>query len=289
MILVTGATGNLGKATIKSLVDKGISVTDIAALVRNETKAAELKAKGVQVVLGDYQDVDSLKKAFQGIDKLLLVSSSANITDRFKQHKNAIDAAKAVGVSHLVYTGFAMKNLHQSTMTADVAYHAYTAAYLKQSTLPYTVMNDTFYADFIPFLIGKNVLVEGVSIPAGDGKVPFLPLAEMAEALAVVLTTPGHENKEYTIAADTAFSFAEIAAMIAAITGKPIAYHQPEVSVYMVQLMQAGLSEEDAAYISRYAKAFAQGEFDTGRSDVEQLLGRSPVRLVDFLRSVYNK
>jgi NAD(P)H dehydrogenase (quinone) len=287
MILVTGATGNLGKATIKSLVEKGIAATDMAALVRDESKAAELKATGIQVKLGDYQDVDSLKSAFQGVDKLLLISSSAAIADRFEQHKNAIDAAKQMGVRHLVYTGFAMKDLTQSSMTADVHYHAATAAYLTQVTLPYTVMKNTFYADLIPLLIGKDVLTEGVSIPAGDGKIPFLPLAEMAEAVAVVLTTAGHENKEYVMAAETAFSFAEIADMLAASTGKMIGYHQPEVRVYIAQLVQAGLSEEDAAYIARYAKAFALGEFDVHKSDVKQLLGRSPVRLADFLRSVY--
>jgi NAD(P)H dehydrogenase (quinone) len=150
-------------------------------------------------------------------------------------------------------------------------------------------MHNTFYADLIPFLIGKDVLEEGVSIPAGDGKIPFLPLAEMAEALAVVLTTPGHENKEYVMAAEAAFSFAEIADMLAASTGKKIAYHQPEVRLYIAQLIQAGLSKDDAAYIARYAKAFAHGEFDTNKSDVKQLLGRSPVRLEDFLRSVYTK
>jgi NAD(P)H dehydrogenase (quinone) len=289
MILVTGATGNLGKSTIKSLLAKGIDATDIAALVRDESKAAELKSTGIQVRLGDYQDVDSLKSAFQGVDKLLLISSSAAIADRFEQHKNAIDAAKETGVRHLVYTGFAMKDLNQSFMTADVQYHAYTVAYLKQATLPYTVMHNTFYADLIPLLIGKDVLEEGVSIPAGEGKIPFLSLAEMAEALAVVLTTPSHENKEYVMAAETAFSFAEIADMLAASTGKTIAYHQPEVRVYMAQLVQAGLSEDDAAYIARYAKAFAHGEFDINRSDVKQLLGRNPVRLADFLRSIYTK
>jgi NAD(P)H dehydrogenase (quinone) len=289
MILVTGATGNLGKATIKSLLAKGITATNIAALVRDESKAAELKLTGIQVRLGDYQDVNSLKSAFQGVDELLLISSSAAIADRFEQHKNAIEAAKETGVRHLVYTGFAMKDLTQSSMTADVRYHAYTAAYLKQATLPYTVMNNTFYADLIPLLIGKDVLEEGVSIPAGDGKIPFLPLAEMAEALAVVLTTAGHENKEYVLAAETAFSFAEIAAILAASTGRTIAYHQPEARVYMAQLVEAGLSEEDAAYIARYAKAFANGEFDINKSDVKQLLGRSPVRLADFLRSVYTK
>jgi NAD(P)H dehydrogenase (quinone) len=287
MILITGATSNLGKATIKSLLAKSIAATDLAALVRDETKATELKATGIQVRLGDYQDIASLKRAFQGVDKVLLISSSAAIADRFEQHKNAIDAAKEMGVRHLVYTGFAMKDLTQSSMTADVQYHAYTAAYLKQATLPYTVMHNTFYADLIPLLIGKDALEQGVSIPAGEGKIPFLPLAEMAEALAVVLTTPGHEKKEYVMAAETAFSFAEIADMLAASTGKTIAYHQPEVRVYIAQLVQAGLSEDDAAYIARYAKAFAHGEFAINKSDVKQLLGRSPVRLADFLRSVY--
>ena len=288
MILVTGATGNLGKATIQSLVDKGIATSDITALVKDETKAEALKSKGVQVKIGDYQTVESLRNAFQGVDKLLLISSSADIADRFGQHKNAIDAAKETGVSHLIYTGFEMNDLNQSTMTEDVQYHAYTADYLKQAAIPYTVMNNTLYADLIPFLIGKDVLDEGVSIPAGDGKTPFLPLAEMAKALAVVLTTPGHENKEYIIAAENAFCFAEIAAMLSDSTGKTIAYHQPEGSLYIAQLIQAGLSEDDAAYIARYAKAIAHGEFDTGRSDVKQLLGRSPVRLEDFLRNRYS-
>jgi NAD(P)H dehydrogenase (quinone) len=289
MILVTGATGNLGKATINSLLNKGIAPSDITAFIRDETKTADLKAKGVQVKLGDYQDVDSLKNAFQGIDKLLLVSSSADIANRFGQHKNAIDAAKATGVSHLIYTGFAMNDLQQSTMTEDVQYHAYTADYLKQAAIPYTVMNNTLYADLIPFLIGKDVLEEGVSIPAGDGKTPFLPLAEMAEALAVVLTSPGHENKEYVLAAETAFSFAEIADLLSASTGKTIAYHQPEGSLYIAQLIEAGLSADDAAYIARYAKAIAYGEFDTGKSDVKQLLGRNPVRLDVFLRNLYGE
>ena len=289
MILITGATGNLGKATIHSLLHKGTAASDIAALVRDETKAVELKAKGVEVRLGDYQDFESLKSAFQDVDKLLLVSSSADIAYRFGQHKNAIDAAKETGVSHLIYTGFDMNDLRQSTMTEDVQYHAYTAEYVKQAAIPYTVMNNTLYADLIPFLIGKDVLDEGVSIPAGDGKTPFLPLAEMAEALAVVLTSPGHENKEYVIAAETAFSFAEITDMLSDSIGKTIAYCQPEVSLYIAQLIQAGLSEDDAAYIARYAKAIAHGEFDTGKSDVKQLLGRSPVRLKDFLRNLYGE
>lgn len=109
----------------------------------------------------------------------------------------------------------------------------------------------------------------------------------MAEANAVVLTTPGHENKEYVIAAETAFSFEEIADLLSDITGTTITYHQPEASAYIEQLIQNGASEDDAAYIARFCVAIANGEFDTDKSDVKQLLGRSPVSLKDYLRTIY--
>jgi NAD(P)H dehydrogenase (quinone) len=157
------------------------------------------------VKLGDYQDFESLKSAFQGVDKLLLVSSSSDISQRFEQHKNVINAAKETGVNHIIYTSFEMKDLHQSIIVEDVQYHGYTADYLKQTDVPYTLMNNTIYADMIPLFCGKEILDNGISIPAGDGKTPFLPITEMAEAIAVVLTTPGHENKEYVIAAETLF------------------------------------------------------------------------------------
>ena len=289
MILVTGATGNLGKATINSLLNKGISADNIAALVRDESKSADFKSKGIQVRIGDYQDFDSLKNAFEDVDKLLLISSSSEIAQRFEQHKNVINAARESGVNHIIYTSFDMKDLRQSIMAGDVQYHADTSDYLKQIAVPYTLMNNTLYADMIPVICGKNILKNGISIPAGVGKVPFLPITEMAEALAVVLTTPGHENKEYVIAAEHAFSFAEIAGIISEITGTTIAYNQTELTTYVAQLVQLGVSEDDAAYLARFAGAIARGEFDTNKSDVKQLLGRATVSLSDFLRNIYSK
>lgn len=288
MILITGATGNLGKATISSLLTRGIAPNDITALVRDEFKARELESKGVQIKLGDYQDFESLKSAFQGMDKLLLISSSSDIAMRFAQHKNVINAAKEAKVGHITYTSFDMKSLQESIMGAEVQYHAYTADYLKQSGLPYTLMNNTMYADMIPFLSGRDILSNGISIPAGKGKTPFLPISEMAEAIAVVLTNPGHENKEYVIAAETAFSFGEIADLLSDITGQRIPYHQPEIATYIAGLIQNGASEDDAAYISRFCVAIANGEFETNRSDMKQLLGRSPLSLNDFLRKIYS-
>jgi NAD(P)H dehydrogenase (quinone) len=289
MILVTGATGKLGKATIESLLNNGSDPRDIAALVRDRTKATELTSKGIQVKLGDYQNFDSLRSAFHGVDILLLVSSSSDIEYRFNQHKNVIDAAREAGVGHIVYTSFDMKNLPQSTMGEDVQYHVDTTDYLKQNDVPYTLMNNTLYADLIPIISGKDILQNGISIPAGIGKVPFLPISEMAEALAAVLTTPGHENKEYVIAADTAFSFAQIAEIISEITGKTITYNQTDFTTYVSQLEQHGILKDDAEYLARFAGAIAREEFETGKSDVKQLLGRSATSLRDFLMDIYRK
>jgi len=289
MILVTGATGNLGKATINSLLNKGILANNIAALVRDESKSAEFKSKGIQVRIGDYQNFDSLKSSFEDVDKLLLISSSSEIAQRFEQHKNVINAAKVADVNHIIYTSFDMKDLRRSMMVEDVQYHADTSDYLKQIVLPYTLMDNTLYADMIPVICGKNILKNGISIPAGAGKVPFLPITAMAEALAIVLTTPGHENKEYVIAAENAFSFSEIADIISEITGTTVAYNQTDIPSYVAQLVQQGVPDDDAAYLSRFAGAIAKGEFETTKSDVKQLLGRSPISLKDFLKSIYGK
>ena len=289
MILVTGATGNLGKTTINSLISKGISANDIAALVRDESKSSELKLRGIQVRIGDYEDFDSLTNAFQGVDKLLLISSSSEITQRFEQHQNVINAAKQVGVNHITYTSFDMKDLRQSIMAGDVQYHADTRDYLKQFAVPYTLLNNTLYADLIPIISGNNIMDNGISIPAGNGKTPFLPITEMAEAIAVVLTTSGHENKEYIIAAETAFSFGEIADFISEITGTTVVYRQTDVPSYVSQLMLQGVARDDAAYLSRFAGSISSGEFDTNKSDVKRLLGRNPMPLKEFLRIKYSR
>lgn len=258
-------------------------------MVRDESKGADLRSNGIQVRVGDYQNFESLRIAFKGVDRLLLISSSSDIALRFTQHKNVIDAAKEVDVSHIVYTGFDMKDLVESSMGEDVRYHAYTNDYLKQMEVSYTLMNNTLYADLIPIIGGKDILKNGISIPAGVGKVPFLPISEMAEALTVVLTTPGHENKEYVIAAEKAYSFAEIADILSEITESTIAYNPTDLPSYITELVQQGISEEDATYLARFARAIAGGEFETNKSDVKQLLGRDTISLPDFLRTIYSK
>ena len=286
MILITGATGHFGTATINSLLEKGISASDITALVRDEDKAAGLKEKGIQIKIGDYHNYDSLKEALKGVEKLLLVPSS-DLNERLQQHKNVINAAIENGVKQIAYTSIDIDSFTESVIPLVSQIHSDTADFLKESGVPYTLLNDTLYADLIPAFAGEKVLETGIFFPAGDGKTPFVARTEMAEAAAVVLTTEGHENREYAITAETAYSFAEIAAIITEITGNDVQYLRPEADAYIAHLVKVGVPEGNARFFAGFGVAIGKGEFDTNRSDLGRLLGRKPLELKEFLKTIY--
>jgi NAD(P)H dehydrogenase (quinone) len=288
MILVTGATGHLGNAAIQSLLKKGVPAHEITALVRDENKAVNLKDQGIQIRIGNYNDYNSLKEALQGVDKLLLISSN-EVADSLVQQKNVINAAKENGVQHIVYTGMEIKNYDTTAIPFVSQVHKDTTDYLKDTGIAYTVMNNTLYADSIGKFSGETFLESGIFFPAGDGKLPWVPRAEMGEAAAVVLTTPGHEHKTYAITADTAYSFEEIAGMLSAITGKEVKYLKPDLNIFIDGLVKAGVPKEIVSFLGRFGTAIGNGEFDTHRSDFENLLGRKPMELKEFLKITYGK
>lgn len=288
MILVTGATGNFGNATIQFLLKKGISASEISALVRDENKAAELKAQGVNIKIGDYDNYNSLKNALQGVDKLLLISSNEPFKG-LEQQMNVINAAKETGVKHIVYTGLETKTFENSAIPFVTSVHKATADYIQESGFSYTIMNDTLYADSIEKFIGEKFTETGIFFPAGDGKIPFLPRIEMAEAAAEILANPGHENKTYTTADDRAYSFQEIADLLSEITGKKVAYHKPDVNTFINAVEQQGVPKEMASFFGAFGTAMANDEFNTGTSDIEQLLGRKSMGLKAFLQNTFGR
>ncbi|WKL49591.1 SDR family oxidoreductase [Flavobacterium pectinovorum] len=288
MILITGATGQLGYATIESLISKGIPANEIAALVRDEKKASNLINLGIEIRIGHYNDYNSLINASRGIERLLLISSS-EMVDRLIQHKNVINAAKENDVKHIIYTGIDIKSFERTAIPHVSQIHKDTADYLKGTGMTYTLLNNTLYADLIALFSGDNVLESGIFFPAGTGKNPFVSRKEMGEAAAVVLTTTGHENKEYAITANTAHSFSEIAEILSDIAGKEVKYLQPDVDTYIKELTKAGIPKESASFLAGFGTAIGQNEFDTDRSDLEILLGRKPMELREFLSSIYGK
>lgn len=283
MILVTGATGGLGHQTIDFLLTTTPAV-EIAALVRDFSKASDLVERGVDVRQADYFDYPALVQAFRGVDKLLLVSAVA-FTDRLQQHRNVIDAAKQAGVKHLFYTSiqrstdFVMPQVTES----DLA----TEAYLKASGLTYTILKNGYYFDGLGYLIGSEVPDTEIRFPAGDGKIAFVKRTELAAATAALLTSEGHANQEYTLSGSEAYSFADIAREFSALAGRPIAYQSIELAPYIAQKVAAGFPEVVANFFAQWGAATKEGMLAGTHDTVEGLLGRKPTSLREYLKTTY--
>lgn len=288
MILVTGATGHFGNAAIQFLLQKGVKASLISALVRNEQSAALFKKQGVGVVVGNYDNYNSLITAFTGVEKLLFISGN-DISKRISQHQNVINAAKEAGVKHIVYTSFQRKTEDETSPLWIVAQsHLQTEKWLRESGMSYTILKNNLYLDFLPGFIGEKVAETGVIyVPAENGKLSAVLRSEMAEAAATVLVTDGHINKAYDFTNTAAVSYQEIAATIAAVLGKPINYVSPSVEAYEKTLISYGLPAEAAGIFSSFAAAQAKGELDAESTDIEKLLGRKPASIKDFLIKLY--
>lgn len=285
MIMITGATGQLGRATVEFLLTK-VPAVEIAVLARDAEKAADLKAMGVDVRIGDYSDYESLLRAFTGIDKLLLISGS-DVVNRGPQQLNAVRAAKEAGVKHIIYTGVDNTHPTDSPIAFVEAAHIGTTQAIKESGLSWTLLNNNLYADLIPLFLGDKVLEQGVFFPAGTGKVPFATRRDMAEAAANVLSSEGHEGKAYAIAGDAQLGFADVAEILGRASGTTVEYHAPDSKTYTETLNAAGVAPEFTGFTAAFAAAIAAGEFETTTNDLPQLLGRKPTSVDSFLKEAY--
>lgn len=283
MILITGATGGLGHQTVDTLLTT-IPAEEIAALVRDVNKATDLVQRGVDVRQADYLDYPSLVHAFRGIDKVLLVSAVA-FTDRTHQHLNVIEAAKEAGVKHLFYTSIQRSTdfVMQEVTESDLA----TEAYLKTSGLVYTILKNGYYFEGLEYMIGNEVPDKEISLPAGEGKIAFVKRDELAAATAALLTSEGHDNKEYTLSGSEAYSFHDVARELSTLAGRPIAYKSSELEPYIAQKVAAGFPEVLASFIAQWGGAAKYGMLAGTHETVERLLGRKPTTLREYLKTTY--
>jgi len=285
MILVTGANGHLGSSTIGFLLKKSPE-TAIRGLVRSEEKGAALKAKGVDIAIGDYFNYDSLVMAMQGVNTLLLVSASS-VAGRYEQHANVIKAAKASGIKHIVYTSV-LKSSLESKFTSGTD-HVKTEADIKASGIAYTIMGNTYYCDFLPMLLGNFKETGTIYYSAGNAKINFASRIDMAEANAIVLSNPSyHQNKIYNITASAAYTFKDIAVMLSAIVNQTIGYIDIPLEDLKNGMLQHGLPEDVADMMTSIAASMKAGEFDYADNTLENLIGHKPLELKDFLKAVYS-
>ncbi|WP_346317278.1 SDR family oxidoreductase [Chitinophaga sp. YIM B06452] len=285
MILVTGASGHLGTAVVANLLKK-VPASQIVALVRDEKKSTALQQQGVNIQIGDYNDIASLDNAMKGVTKVLLISSTT--LTRLTEHKNAVDAAKRANVEQIAYTGVTMKGLETSPIKPLMTSHFETEEYIKAGGLPYTFLRNSLYTDMLPVYVGNQVLNTSVIIPAGNGKVPYASREDMAEAAANVLTEQGHSNKTYHLTGNALYSFYDIAALLSDLSGKEITYTDKDPAAFQDQLKQMGVPEIRIQVLSGFAASIKNGEFELVHDDLARLLGREPSPVAEFLKKQYS-
>jgi NAD(P)H dehydrogenase (quinone) len=257
-------------------------------LVRDPAKAEGIKEKGITIIKGDYNDYNSLLKAFKGIEKLYFISSS-DVENREKHHENVIKAAVESKVKHVIYTGFQRKN---ETSTSPIAFiakaHLTTEKLLKESGISYTILNHGLYAEFIQSILGEQFSKTAtIFFPAGKGKVAFTLRSDLAAGGVEILTTKGHENKIYNFFAQKVYSFDDLAVMLSKVLGKQVSYISPEKDEYKATLLKAGVPEMYVNLFAGFAEAIKQGEFDASDNTLSKIIGRECVGVEEFLRKMY--
>lgn len=281
MVFITGANGHLGSQTISFLIKKDPEAP-VGGLIRSPEKGKELKKNGVETRIGDYLDKESLQDAVQGVDTLLLISSST-LKNRVKQHENVIQVAKKAGVNHIFYTSIVQADKRLSPLSAD---HHETEKILTASGVDYTIFRHTFYTEFFPMFLGNAMETGQWFLPSGGQKINLAYRSEMAEALANGLLNPEkHRNKIYEITSSQKFTLSELAAIISKETGKEIRYNDLSMKDFEEGLNQAGLSQEQIGMAMMTAQTVVNGALAHTSKNLKNLLGRDPATVTDYIKS----
>jgi NAD(P)H dehydrogenase (quinone) len=280
MIVITGASGQLGRLVIEALLQK-IPAAQIVAAVRNPDRVQDLAARGVSVRQADYDRPETLAAAFTGADKLLLISSS-QVGRRVPQHKAVIDAAKRVGVKLLAYTSILHADMSPMGLAAE---HKETESLLKASGIPFVLLRNGWYTENYTASI-PAALQHGVFIgSAGDGRIASAARADYAAAAATVLTLEHQAGRIYELAGDEAYTLTDLAAEISRQSGKTLTYQNLPEADFKAALVGAGLPEAIAGLLAESDIGVSKGGLFDDKRQLRQLIGRPTTPLAALVKA----
>lgn len=285
MMLVTGATGQLGSAVVRRLLER-TAAADVAVLVRDERKAAELAGRGVAVQVGDYDDTTALDRALVGVDRVLLIAGN-DLQRRVQQHQNVIDACVRAGVALIGFASRSLRDVHASE-NALMGHYFQTEERIRRSGLPHVLFRKALYLDTVPVYVGGGRVFEtGIRLPAGDGKVAYALRREMGAALANAMLDHAGADRTHVIAGSRAFSFGDVAAALTEISGRPVEYTMVTDEDFVAETVRAGVPEDLARRFLGFYSDIRDDQLDETSNDLQALLGREPATLQEGLRELF--
>lgn len=280
-MLVTGATGKLGKKVVEHLL-KTVPASQLAVSVRNPEKAENLRALGVDVRQGDFGVPESLDSAFAGVDRMLLISADGDNETRIRQHTNAIEAAVRAKVGFIAYTSLA--NAQDSKLFLAPT-HQETEKAIMKTGIPYSFLRNNWYLE------NEISSVQGVLAgapwvtSAGSGKVGWASQQDYAEAAAAVLSGEGHENTIYELSGKP-LTQEELASTVGKVLGKEVPVQQVDDETYAEIMKNAGVPDFVIPMLVSIQQGIREGDLEIRSDDFEKVLGRPLTSLDDALRQL---
>lgn len=286
-LLVTGASGQLGRAVINHLLGaQKIAPSSIIATTRDPENLADLAALGIAVRAADFNDRTSLEKAFAGADRVLIISTGdldLKTGRRLKQHRTAVAAAQAAGVSHLLYTS--MPNPEPGSPVLFAGDHHGTEQAIKASGIPYTIFRNGWYQENLFMSLPHAISAGKWYTSAADGRIAHGARDDMAAAIAAGLASGSKESRIYTLTGPQAYTTNEIAALVSEVTGKPLEVIQLPDDALTEGVKAAGVPEDFARIIVSFDANTRAGRIAEVTDAVEKLSGRKPRTLKQFLEA----
>ena len=279
MILVSGATGHVGGAVVRRLAAAG---HDVVAMVRDPRTAAEQLPPGIALRVADYDDASALRRAFVGIDDIILISSDGAADMVMRHHAYAIEAAAAAGARHIVFTSIIDVDDRSPFYFAPVYRDAERR--LAACSVPTTILRCGLYCEFIldHWLSASQVSGE-LALPAGDGRVAAISRDDVAAAIAVVAANPDKFPGIRTLTGSLALDFGEMTACYGEAIARQVSYRPCSVGEYRA-LASAQLDDPWPAAFATLCASIAEGRYGRVSNDFVALTGRAPESFHDFLR-----
>lgn len=278
-LLVTAASGHLGRLVVDALLERGIAASEIVAGARTPATVDDHAARGVGVVELDYSRPETLAPAFQGVDRVLLISGTD--ADRVSGHRNVIDAAREAGVERLVYTSAPRVDEVDYALGAD---HKATEEAIAASGLSATVLRHNWYTENYLDAVARAADTGEIVAAAGEARVASASRRDYAEAAAIALTTDDLAGRTLEVGGDVAWTYNELAEAATEVLGRRVTYVAVTTEQLTAGLQQAGLDAGTAAFVAGIDDAIARGALSQTDGTLSRLIGRPTTPLVDGLR-----